>query len=255
MRNFGSIRTLINRGLSDAYLNENTEGKNIFKKYVKLLKEDTNLKNLFFLHKNLEDTTLSTEVAAKEFIKENIEFIKLTDEESLINSISKVGSLVSGEVDTNILHNAIHDLVFTERTLEGLPIIYEAMDTLAKHILTEKNRAKLNINAEYESVDSNKLIDIAVNKYNRRYADLSETEKNIVRLSLLDSDIKETAFNDMVSENLSNINDNLIERDETNVREKLKQTKEKLSSMSYNEDSFVDDMAKLSTLKDTVLSN
>ena len=42
MRNFGSIRTHINRKLSDAYINESAEGKDMFKKYIKLLKEDTN---------------------------------------------------------------------------------------------------------------------------------------------------------------------------------------------------------------------
>jgi len=255
MRNFGSIRTLINRSLSDAYLNENSEGKDIFKKYVKLLKEDTNLKNLFFLHKNLEDTTLSTEVEAKEFIKENIEFVKLADEESLIGSISKVDSLVSGEVEPNVLHNAIHDLVFTERTLENLPVIYEAVSTLSTHLLIEKNRGELNLQAEYETVDSDKLLELAVNKYNDRYGALSEMERNIIRLSLLGSQVKETAFNSIVSENLSSIDTSLIDHDEMDVREKLKKTKEKLSSMAYNEDSFVDDMFKLSTLKDSALSN
>ena len=255
MRNFGSIRTLINRSLSDAYLNENSEGKDVFKKYVKLLKEDTNLKNLFFLHKNLEDTTLSSNAEAKEFIKENIEFIKLADEESLIGSISKVDSLVSGEVEDNVLHNAIHDLVFTERTLESLPVIYEAVNTLSTHLLKEKNRGELNLQAEYEAVDSDKLLELAVNKYNDRYGTLSEMERNIIRLSLLGSQVKETAFNDIVSENLSSIDVSLIDRDETEVREKLKKTKEKLSSMAYNEDSFVDDMFKLSALKDSALSN
>ena len=255
MRNFGSIRTLINRSLSDAYLNENSEGKDIFKKYVKLLKEDTNLKNLFFLHKNLEDTTLSNNTEAKEFIKENIEFIKLADEESLIGSISKVDSLVSGEVEPNVLHNAIHDLVFTERTLENLPVIYEAVSTLSTHLLIEKNRGELNLQAEYETVDSDKLLELAVNKYNDRYGALSEMERNIIRLSLLGSQVKETAFNSIVSENLSSIDTSLIDHDEMDVREKLKKTKEKLSSMAYNEDSFVDDMFKLSTLKDSALSN
>ena len=255
MRNFGSIRTLINRSLSDAYLNENSEGKDVFKKYVKLLKEDTNLKNLFFLHKNLEDTTLSSNTEAKEFIKENIEFVKLADEESLIGSISKVDSLVSGEVEPNVLHNAIHDLVFTERTLENLPVIYEAVSTLSTHLLLEKNRGELNLQAEYEAVDSDKLLELAVNKYNDRYGALSEMERNIIRLSLLGSQVKETAFDSIVSENLSSIDTSLIDRDETEVREKLKKTKEKLSSMAYNEDSFVDDMFKLSALKDSALSN
>jgi len=93
MRNFGSIRTHINRKLSDAYINESAEGKDMFKKYIKLLKEDTNLKNLFFLHKNLEDTTLSTETAAREFIRENISFFKQEDNESLVTSVNKVDSL------------------------------------------------------------------------------------------------------------------------------------------------------------------
>ena len=80
-------------------------------------------------------------------------------------------------------------------------------------------------------------------------------ERNIIRLSLLGSQVKETAFNSIVSENLSSIDTSLIDHDEMDVREKLKKTKEKLSSMAYNEDSFVDDMFKLSTLKDSALSN
>jgi len=255
MRNFGSIRTQINRTLSDAYLNENAEGKDVFKKYIKLLKEDTNLKNLFFLHKNLEDTTLSTETATIEFIKENINFIKQTDEESLVTSINKVDSLIDGEgdVDSTVLHDAIHTLVFTERTLEKLPKLHKAIEVVSKHILTEKNINKLTTDVEYKPVNSDKLIEIAVNKYNTRYSELSETERNIIRLSLLDNEVKETSFEDLVKENIGTIDTKLIDYDEIDVREKLKQTKEKLSSMTYSEDSFVDDMFKLSTLKESVL--
>jgi len=253
MRNFGSIRTLINRTLSDAYLNENAEGKDVFKKYIKLLKEDTNLKNLFFLHKNLEDTTLYTESGAREFIKENIDFIKQTDEESLVTSVGKVDSLVSGDINSTPLHDAIHTLVFTERTLENLPTLHEAMGLVSKHVLTEKNNNKLTIDTEYKPVNSDKLIEIAVDKYNTKYSELSETERNIIRLSLLDNEVKETSFGDLVKENIDTIDSKLIDYDEMDVREKLKQTKEKLNTMKYNEDTFVDDMFKLSALKESVL--
>tara|TARA_B100000676_G_scaffold301522_1_gene348838 strand:- start:468 stop:1235 length:768 start_codon:yes stop_codon:yes gene_type:complete len=253
MRNFGSIRTHINRKLSDAYINESAEGKDMFKKYIKLLKEDTNLKNLFFLHKNLEDTTLSTETAAREFIRENISFFKQEDNESLVTSVNKVDSLVDGDVDSTVLHDAIHTLVFTERTLETLTVIHEAMDVVSKHILKEKNTTQLTTDDEYKPVNSDKLIEIAVDKYNKRYSELSETERNIIRLSLLDNEVKETSFDDLVKENLNTIDSKLIDYDEIDVREKLKQTKEKLNTMKYNEDSFVDDMFKLSALKDSVL--
>ena len=253
MRNFGSIRTHINKILSDAYINESAEGKDIFKKYIKLLKEDTNLRDLFFLHKNLEDTTLSTETAAIEFIKENINFIKQTDEESLVTSVNKVDSLVDTEIDGTVLHDAIHTLVFTERTLEKLPKLHRAMEVVTKHIVTEKSTNKLTTDAECKPVNSDKLIEIAVGKYNTKYSELSETERNIIRLSLLDNEVKETSFEDLVKENIGTIDTKLIDHDEMDVREKLKQTKDKLNTMKYNEDTFVDDMFKLSTLKESVL--
>ena len=70
---------------------------------------------------------------------------------------------------------------------------------------------------------------------------------------MLDNEVKETSFDDLVKENLNTIDSKLIDYDEIDVREKLKQTKEKLNTMKYNEESFVDDMFKLSALKDSVL--
>ena len=160
---------------------------------------------------------------------------------------------MDGDVDSTVLHDAIHTLVFTERTLETLTVIHEAMDVVSKHILKEKNTTQLTTDDEYKPVNSDKLIEIAVDKYNKRYSELSETERNIIRLSLLDNEVKETSFDDLVKENLNTIDSKLIDYDEIDVREKLKQTKEKLNTMKYNEDSFVDDMFKLSALKDSVL--
>ena len=128
-----------------------------------------------------------------------------------------------------------------------------SMDVVTKHILTEKNKSQLTTDNDYKPVNSDKLIEIAVDKYNKRYSELSETERNIIRLSLLDNEVKETSFDELVKENLNTIDSKLIEYDEMDVREKLKQTKEKLNTMKYNEESFVDDMFKLSALKESVL--
>ena len=66
--------------------------------------------------------------------------------------------------------------------------------------------------------------------------------------TLINTENKEELFTTKIKENIDVINDKLIEFDDIDVRTKLKETKEKLSVMSYNEETFISDMTKVNSL-------
>jgi hypothetical protein len=69
---FGTIKDIFAQQIIGFQLNENTNGKDIYKNFIKNITENEVLKTQFVVYKNIENKTLKSEVSALNYIKENL---------------------------------------------------------------------------------------------------------------------------------------------------------------------------------------
>ena len=91
---------------------------------------------------------------------------------------------------------------------------------------------------------------LAASKYNRKYADLAEGEKKIVRTVIKGNpEEKKELHTTLIKENITLVNNRLSETSDIDIKEKLLEVKEKLLNFNFSKDEYVDNIIKLNTLR------
>ena len=251
MNNFGNIKDTFNNILSNALLSKDKKGKELFSKYLQTLKEDNNLRNEYLIYKNLTSVKFNNGTDAKYFIRENIELLKNND---TTKGIKKLQSLIEGfdiVNDNDEIYNHINILRNTEKTPETISKLQESINFLTENMLKEVEL----IENEYDTVDvpPSVLTKMATNRYNLKYQDISENEKEIIKTLLNgDDEDKKKVYNNLKTECIDIIDKKLNENSDLDIKDKLLKVKDKLLRMEYNSDEYVKDINNVYELKNSV---
>ena len=106
-----------------------------------------------------------------------------------------------------------------------------------------------------ESIDlpPSVLTKLAVNKFNSRYSDISESEKEIIKTVLNGSnEDKENIFKKLKRECIDTIDNNLNESSDLDLKDKLLKVKDKLLNTNYSLDTFSTDISKIYDLNESI---
>lgn len=254
MQNFGEIKNMFNDILIEGIVAKDSAKKDLFKKYLKTLKESDILKTQYLVYNNIENHIEENEFKASQYIEENIKLLNKFDRAEIVKENEKLNNLLEGikftvEYDDTLktLHENISNLVFKEETPKALQKNLDSMSSLVEHAKT--NTAKV-IEESVEPVSTNILTDIAVEKYNEKYSELSESNKKMLSDILGGVDKKEV-FDNAVSECLELVNQHLVETEDMETKGKLLSAKEKLLNSVFCEDTFINELGKLINLKES----
>ena len=251
MNNFGNIKDTFNNILTESVLLKDDEGKKLFSSYIKILKEDTNLKQEYLILKNLTTQKFDNEVDAKDFIKENIKLLKNTNTNKGIKKLITLLGEKEITTENSQVYEHINNLRNSEYTPTNLVSIQESINYIAEKMLKEEEI----VENEFESVDvpPSVLTKMAVNRFNLKYEDISEIKKEILK-SILNGkeEEKENMYSQLKNECLEIIDKRLDENTDIDVKDKLLRVKDKLLRMSYNEDNYPTDIDSIYNLKTSV---
>jgi len=249
MRNFGKIKNVYNSILVEGLYRKDAEKKATFQKYVKAIKENEILRTQFQVYRNIESRVESDDTKAREYVKENIELMKKFDLKAIeeANNSLMVDILFESDADYEMkeLHEEIANLIFTKKNAKNIDSIIESTANVVGFI-------KENVEVEpikEDVIPTSFLSNIAIEKFNEKYSDLSEEEKSVFK-SLLEGDesVKEETFLSIVRECVDVIDDKLSESD-MDTKGKLLSVKDKLLRMNYVNESFITDIGKVMSLK------
>jgi hypothetical protein len=257
--NFGTIKDIFASQLVESQISGDEKGKNLYKKFIKLMTEDEILKSQFIVYKNIENKYFDSEVNASEYVKENISALKRYSIEDIEKSNKKLITLLeSNGVELTPesyrkLHKSIHTLVSEEKSATNVNKIHESFETVKDWLMVEKTRQE---KSDYvkEGVDPKVFLELVVEKYNEKYSELSEEEKEIVRvLREGDDSSMESLMKKLVKESVTLINNHLQEYgDNLGMKEKLLEAKDVIYGMVDNDDSFGEKVLKLLELKNNL---
>ena len=253
MQNFGVITNAFNGVLAEGLVSKDNNNKQIFKKYIKTIKENEVLKTQFLVYNNIENKIEENEFKANLFLQENIALVKKFSKKEIAKANQLLANNISiemGEAYTNAeLHENISKLIFTDKTTSNIDTIVEATASIINFMKTNQPKE---VN---ESIDlpSSMISTIMVDKYNEKYSTLDESERQILK-ALIDSDDdkKKEVYSVTLRECIDFIDGKLIESD-LEAKDKLLRVKDKLlnDKQEVNED-FFKNISKLVELKNSL---
>ena len=255
MQNFGKIKNAFNGILVESFTGDKESNKNLFKTYIKTIRENEALKTQFLVYNNIENKIEENELKANLFLQENIALLNKFSKKELLEANQKLANSISIENESyekQELHENLSELIFLKKTSKNIDAIVEATSKILIHM---KNN-KLKLVKEAIELPNSMLSTIMVEKYNERYSTLDENEKEILKV-LIEStdDQKQEVYKKTLKECIDLINENLKEAD-LNAKDKLLQVKEKLlnDTIEINEN-FFKNISKLVDLKTSLKNN
>jgi len=252
MNNFGNLKDTFNNILSESVLTKNDEGKKLFTKYVQTLKEDDNLKKEYLIFKNLTHKKFTSEIDAKDYIKENIKLLKNNNPSKGIKKLLTILGKKEITTENREIYNHIEVLRNTHPSATTIDKLQESLNYITKNMLKEEEV----VENEFDTVDvpPSVLTKMAVNRFNLKYEDISESEREIIKTVLNgNGEEKEKVYDTLKNECVDTIDKRLEENTDIDLKDKLLRVKDKLLRMSYNEESYPTDIDSIYNLKTSVI--
>ena len=257
MQNFGQINETFKNILVDSIITKDKKGKKVFKAYVKALKENIILKTQYAVYQKLENkVNVGEEERSAIFVDECISMLQKLGRDNIVETNNKLVTFLKkngykisvDEYDFKTLHEHINKIAFLERNTKNVNSIVESKIFI-------KNYSNLVEKKEVNSVEpySNKmLLPLMKNKFNEKYANLTELEKRVIKLSINGTDGEKKELHagtirecvDLVNEQLKDCS---IEQKNT-----LLQVKDKLLRYTFISENFTSEMSEMSYLKTTL---
>ena len=257
---FGTLKNTFTQTYIESHVNGDEKGKELYKGFLRVLKESETLKSCFIVYKNLESKTVSSEFEANEYLKENLSTLdKFRGDKSIVTECQKLVNLLENNdivvgVPTKF-NESLHILTTSGKLVKNIDPIFEAKLTIVKSLMEEKVVIE-DEGIVKENLDVQKFLTIATDIYNEKYSTtLSEEEKNIIKVLREGTDeVKSSLLRSMIKETVSLVNDKLKDTgNNLDLKAKLLETKDVVYGMEdYNVETFGENIRKLYDIKTIV---
>ena len=254
MGNFGNIKDTFKNIVIESTIKKDDKGKKLFSKFLKTIKENQTLKDQYLIYSNLQNTKFDDTIQARDFVKENISLLKKLNKEHITKGNDFFLKLLKGNEIIKENDSFYSDILFlaeSEITPFNVKKVNESTNNIVR-LMLEKEEVEEVVT---ESIDlpPSVLTKLAVNKFNSKYSDITESEKEIIKTVLNGSDEdKENIFNKLKKECINTIDSKLNESTDLDLKDKLLKVKDKLLNTNYSLENFKTDIGKIYDLNESI---
>jgi hypothetical protein len=252
--NIGIVKAIIAKKMSEDFLTEGYNGsKAEAGEFLNVVKNSPLLQLEYKVFDRLENKHISSDIAATRYIDNNLSLFEQYSQEDVLNERAKLTKFIDENIafiDKNKydLYIAISDLI--SETLNKNPdvdLIHESFVKVLNHIKKEKivKEEKTRDIVIPKEIDSDKLIEVALNKFSKKYETLDEEDISLIKkLVLSEEEDKKNIFTSLKEESIS-----ILESTEKNgIEDKIHETIDKIKKMEYD-DSSIKNIVSLHQLK------
>lgn len=255
--NIGIANIIISKKLNESYFNNTLieeSKKNAFD-FFDVVKKSPILQLEFKVFNNIESKHIENDIFAKEYIDNNIKLFEvytLNEIEAERQKLKKfINEDILNEDDEKVqLYVAISNLIDESLKIsEDVDVdkIHESFTYVFNYIKTPKKSLIENVDVEAINED---VIEIAVNKFNEKYASLDESDKELLK-TLIKSNTKEKKS---LLENYKTETLNILEGlNKDNVQDNINKAILKIKEMVYNKENVDDNIIGLHGFKKELL--
>jgi hypothetical protein len=257
MQNFGKIKNALNDLLVESMITKNNTNKELFKKYLKIVKESDVLRTQFMVFNNIETRIDSDPLSINLFISENMRLFEKFNVDQIEKANKKLLDLIpegklSESYDLAGLHESISSLICTKRSPKNVDKITSEIKNITNYISNNKEKV---IN-ECVELPPSVLTKLVVEKFNEKYQSLDEFEREAIKvLTETDFEARKSFHQKAIDECIQLVEASLKTADEESIG-KLQQVKTKLvnDKQGVKEDQIVSEVFKLIDLRYNLLS-
>ena len=258
MQNFGKIKNAFSEILAEGIASNDVAKKNLFKKYVKTLKESEILKTQFLVYENIENVVENDQFSANLIVSENLSLLNkfkkkdiLKENQKLIELSDEVKAKLDESYEERIsnLHESLSSLLFLDKSAKTVNEIAKNTKNVLDYITTNKVKT---VDESYD-VPNSMLSSILVDKYNERYSDLTESEKEVIKILIESTDEQKIELYSKISNECIDLIDSKLNESDLETKDRLLRVKDKLlrTRVKIDED-FSKNISKLVDLKKTL---
>lgn len=252
--NIGIVNLMVSNKLKESYFNNTliTESKKVVSDLFEVVKGSALLQMEFKAFSNLENKHIENDQIATRYIDNNVKLFEVYTLEEIEEERKKLNVFINEDeipVDDDAveLYEAIDVLIkesITESDKVDIDSVHEAFILVLNHVKTPKQTLLENVDIEALNED---VLEIAVGKFNEKYATLNEGDKNLLQ-TLIKSNNKEKQrlLETYKTETLT-----ILEGVDTNNM--VAKAIEKIKEMVYNKKDVDDNIIGLYELKKEIL--
>ena len=253
MENFGNIKDTFKNIVVESVLRKDKEGKKVFSKFLKTLKENKTLSDQYLIYKNLQTKKFDDGGQAREYIKENITLLRNLNENHIQKGNDYFLKLLKGvEIikENDSFYNDITYLTKTKKTPSNIDKRNTSTDNIVRLMLEKEDEVVVK---ESLDIPPSIITKLAVDKFNNRYSNISESEKEIIKTILNGNDEdKLNTFIKLKKGCVETIDKKLDESSDIDLKDKLLRVKDKLLNMVYNKEDSVNNISSVYELKESI---
>lgn len=260
--NIGVAKSIVSQKLMDSLMTQKniSESKKLAAKFFEIVKESPLLQLEFKIFNNLENQHITNDIYATRYVDNNINLFEQYSIEEIENEHKKLSGFISEDTTTIdsekiSLYEGIENILL-ENAKKGLPDV----DLLHESFVNVVEYIKTNINEEENILESDtigipeefneKLIEMAVDKFNEKYSSLNEDELKLVqRLISLDNKGKEKLLIQLKED----IVHKLEEGDNNGIEDKVNITIDKVKKIQFTEATVIKDITNLYDFKKSII--
>jgi hypothetical protein len=254
MNNFGNIKDTFKSLVVESIIRKDDKGKKLFSKFLKTIKENKTLKDQYLIYSNLQNSKFDDPVQAREFVKENISLLKNLNKNHITKGNDFFLKLLKGNKiikENDSFYKDILFLVESEITPSNVKKVNESTNNIVR-LMLEKEEVE-EVVTESLDLPPSVLTKLAVNKFNSRYSDISESEREIIKTVLNGTnEDKENIYKKLKRECIDTIDNKLNENSDLELKDKLLKVKDKLLNTNFSIDTFSTDISKIYDLNESI---
>jgi hypothetical protein len=261
--NIGIINLIISNKLKDSYFSNTLieESKKIAFNFFNIIKNSPILLLEFKVFNNIENKYIDNDIIATRYIDNNIKLfevytlVEIEKEREKLNMFLNESTLLNlnnENIKKVALYEAIDQLIqesLNDYDKIDVDVIHESF-TLILNYIKEPKKISKNILVENINLINEEVIEIAVNKFNKKYEILIEDDKNLFQKLIKSNDDEKQELLETYKNETLTILDGL---NKDNIKDSITKAIQKIKEMVFIQKNVDDDIISLYELKKELL--
>lgn len=261
--NIGIVNLVVSNKLKDAYFNNTLidESKQLTREFFDIIKSSPILQLEFKIFNNIENKYIENDLAATRYIDSNIKLFEVYTLREIEKEHEKLKLFLTEENNSyNLkkvdLYNAIDNLIIeslTDYDKIDVDSIHESFTFVLNHVKSPRENLIENIDLKIINDD---VIEIAIDKFNKKYESLFDDDKNLFNKLVNYNDEKKQKlleeYRNEILLQLERINKDAIKDSITKAIQKIKEMSYGLNTKEFSQ-RIDDDIISLHELKKELL--
>lgn len=255
--NIGIANLIVSKKLNESYLNDisiEESKKNAFD-FFDVIKKSPILQLEFKVFNNIEGKYIENDMFAKEYIDNNIKLFEIYTLDEVNAERIKLKKFINEDIinenDERVkLYVAINNLIDESLKISDdvdVDKIHESFTFVFNHIKNPKKELIENIDVETINED---VIEIAINKFNKKYSSLNESDKDLLKTLIKSNNEEKKSLLEIYKSDTLNILEGI---NKENVQDNINKAIKKIKEMNYNQNNVDNNIIGLYELKKELL--